>query len=77
MSSVTQRFIHSVFVVALALAMLSGCAVAPGVGQSRLALEGNLTARYTVCTGVQASRLRAREQAQHLCRRSEGVRVIL
>jgi hypothetical protein len=60
----------------LAFAALPGCAVTTGAGQSRVALDESFTARYTVCTGVQASRLRERAEASRVCRRSEGVRVV-
>lgn len=76
MSSISQRWLRGLG-VALALAVLSGCAVTTGAGQSRLTLQENFAARYTVCTGVQASRLRERQEATHACRLSERVRVIL
>lgn len=78
MSLRSNRLIHARgLVVALAVAVLPGCAVTTGAGQGRLTFQGGFTTRYTVCTGVHASRLRDREGAGRDCRQHEGLRVIL
>lgn len=78
MSLRSNRLVHGRgLIIALALAVLPGCAVTTGTGQSRLSFQDGLSARYTVCAGAHASRLRDGEAPAGVCRRSEGLRVIL
>ena len=75
MNAVLQRFLAGL-ALALAWAVLSGCAVATGAGPG-LAFQPNATNRSTVCAGVYASRFRERAEAGRVCRQAEDVRIIL
>lgn len=63
--------------VALALALLAGCAFTTGGGPSRLGLHAPPSTAYTVCRGVHASRLPQREAKGSICQPSSSLEVIL
>ena len=75
MSSTSQRFskVGGLF-LALAAAVLAGCAATSG-GGAQLALQPSGTG-YMVCSGSHASRFPEREQIGRVCRASTAVHAI-
>jgi hypothetical protein len=76
MSSTSQRFsrVGGTF-LALAAAMLAGCAVTSGGGAQPLALQPSGTG-YRVCSGSHASRFPEREEVGRVCRASAAFHAI-
>ncbi len=76
MSSTSQRFsqVGGMF-LALAAAVLAGCAVTTGGGPHSLAVQPPGTG-YMVCSGSHASRFPEREEIGRICRASTALHAI-
>jgi hypothetical protein len=64
------------WVLALAVAAVSGCAVVPGRTAIQLTAPSPLSADYMVCSGGHGSRFPGREEVGRICRRAAGVAVV-
>jgi len=76
MSSTSQRFSRAGgLFLALAAAVLAGCAATSGGGAQSLALQPSGTG-YMVCSGSHASRFPEREEIGRVCRPSTTFQAI-